>query len=110
MILLIASLVMVSGVSFAKEEKKAERNLSSTPKVVSEAATKMKNSDVKTVITKVNNTEGNPCLSQGISYDVELKVKKAVWNGITSKVEYSWDTIKHINVSDRGEVMEVCAE
>ena len=75
---------------------------------VQKAVRKLKTNDVKTVVSKVVNNEENPCLSQGVSYDVALKVRKASWNG--SKVVYSWETVKSVNVDTDGRVMEVCAE
>lgn len=109
--LVMASMVLGFSMAQAKDEKKTERNPSSSaPRAVTDAAAKIKSADVKTVITQVTNTDDNPCMPSGVSYNVELKVKKAFWNGIKSKVEYNWETVKQVNVSDKGEVMEVCAE
>jgi hypothetical protein len=109
--IIVSALLMISSLSFAKDEKKTERMPSSSaPKVVSDEAAKIKEKDVKTVTTQVNNSDGNPCLPEGLSYNVELKVKKATWNGIKSKTVYHWETVKEINVSLQGEVMEACGE
>lgn len=77
---------------------------------VSNAAAKMKLNDTRTVTKKINNTEGDPCFPEGISYNIELQVKKASFDRLKSKVVYAWETVKSINVSPSGEVSEVCAE
>jgi hypothetical protein len=80
------------------------------PSAVIAAAKAMKSASVRTVTTKVNNTDGNPCIPEGVSYNVELQVKQAAFNRETNKVVYTWETAKTINVSKSGEVSEVCAE
>jgi hypothetical protein len=82
----------------------------SVPNKVTEAAEALTLSSVKTVITKVTNTEGNPCIPEGDSYDVELQVKQANYDREKRKKVYKWETVKVINVSTDGSVMEVCAE
>ena len=77
---------------------------------VADAAAKMKKNDTRTVIISVNNAEGNPCLPEGKSYNIELQVKTASYNREKGEVEYTWTTVKTINSSLKGEIMEVCAE
>lgn len=81
-----------------------------TPKSVVLAAETLKSSSVKAVITKVSNTDGNPCMPEEDSYMVDLQVKQANFNRETMKTEYEWETVKTINVSNKGKIMEVCAE
>lgn len=80
------------------------------PTAVTKAANELKAKSVRTVIKKVNNHEGNPCMPEGISYIVELQVKQASFNPMTSKVVYKWETAKTINVEKNGLTSEVCAE
>lgn len=80
------------------------------PAAVTKAANSLKAQSVRTVIKKIINREGNPCLPEGTSYNVELQVKQASFNRETSKVVYKWETAKTINVEKSGLTMEVCAE
>ena len=77
---------------------------------VDKTAAKMKANDTRTVITEVENKDGNPCMPEGKSYQVELQVKQASYNPETNKMVYSWETAKTIGVDKNGKVMEVCAE
>ncbi len=77
---------------------------------VEKAAAKLKDKDTRTVTTEVENTDGNPCMPEGKSYQVDLQVKKAYFNAMQMRTVYSWETVKTINVSKDGRVMEVCAE
>ncbi|WP_413574572.1 hypothetical protein ACLVWU_10115 [Bdellovibrio sp. HCB290] len=77
---------------------------------VEKVADKMKANDTRTIITEVENTDGNPCQPEGKSYLVELQVKQAAFDREKRKVVYSWETVKTIGVDNDGRVMEVCAE
>lgn len=77
---------------------------------VDRAAAKLKTNDTRTIIKQVENTDGNPCMPEGKSYQVELQVKQASYDRIKNKVVYSWETVKTIGVNKSGSVMEVCAE
>jgi hypothetical protein len=77
---------------------------------VDKAAAKMKANDTRTVVTEVENKDGNPCMPEGKSYQVELQVKQASYNPEKNKTVYSWETVKTIGVDKDGKVMEVCAE
>ncbi len=72
-----------------------------TAKVENTDLLQIKLDNVKTVISEIENDEGNPCLSEG-SYLVELQVSDGS--------ESSWKTVKTITVEEDGGVMEVCAE
>ncbi len=74
------------------------------------AAAKMKSGDTRTVITEVENKDGNPCMPEGKSSQVELQVKQASFDREKMTVVYSWQTVKTISVDNAGRVMEVCAE
>ena len=78
--------------------------------VAKRAAAKMQKNDVRTVTTIVDNVEGSPCIPEGKSYQIDLQVKQASYNRMTSQVEYTWETVKTISVGLQGEVSEVCAE
>lgn len=80
------------------------------PAAVTKAANALKAQSVRTVIKKVVNREGNPCIPEGTSYNVELQVKQASYNPMTNKVVYKWETAKTINVEKNGATSEVCAE
>ncbi len=54
--------------------------------------------------------EGNPCLPEGKSYQIELQVKQASYDHEKNKIVYSWETVKTIGVDNDGNMMEVCAE
>lgn len=56
--------------------------------------------NIKTEIRMVENTEGNPCMPEGRSYQVDLLVN----------VETTWAVAKTIGVSLDGKVMDFCAE
>lgn len=77
---------------------------------VEKAASKLKANDTRTIIKQVENTDGNPCMPEGKSYQVELQVKQAAYDHEKNKVVYSWETAKTIGVDTAGRVMEVCAE
>ena len=85
-------------------------SFAATPAAVTKAANEHKAQSVRTVIKKVNNREGNPCMPEGIYYIVELQVKQASYNPMTSKVIYKWETAKTIHVEKDGLTSEVCAE
>ena len=70
----------------------------------------MKRNDVMTSITKVRNTEGNPCLPAGVSYNVDLQVKQDLFDAQLGIHSVEWVTEKTINVTASGLVSEVCAE
>jgi hypothetical protein len=110
--LFIIALVAITPPVFASakkiEIKKPEP--AGIPAVVQKAATKMQLDDVRTIITAVKNEDGNPCMPEGTSYSAELQVKQAEFNGEKSSVEYKWETVKTINISGKGEVMEACNE
>ncbi len=80
------------------------------PAVVKNAAKAMKTSDVRSVVTAVNNQEGNPCIPEGVSYNIDLQVKTAAYNRETQKIVYTWETVKTINSDAAGHISEVCAE
>ena len=77
---------------------------------VEKAAAKMKSSDTRTIIKTVENTDGNPCMPEGKSFQVELQVKQASFDREKMKVVYTWETAKTIGVDKAGQIMEVCAE
>ncbi len=81
-----------------------------TPAAVIKAAKELKSKSVRTITHTVNNTDGNPCLPEGISYNIELQVKLATYNGETMGVDYRWETVKLINASQEGSISEVCGE
>lgn len=83
--------------------------MAANPKV-QKAAASLKANDTRTVTKIIENTDGNPCLPEGKSYQVDLQVKQAAFNPDRSKVVYKWETVKTINVDKDGNVMEVCAE
>lgn len=99
--LIILAIISISANAFAAP---------AVPAAVTKAANSLKAQSVRTVIKKVNNREGNPCMPEGISYIVELQVKQASFNRITNKVVYKWETAKTINVEKNGLTSEVCAE
>lgn len=72
------------------------------------AAKNMKANDTRTVITVVENKDGNPCLPAGKSSQVKLQVKQASYNG--HHVIHKWQTVKTINVAKDGSIMEICLE
>lgn len=81
------------------------------PAKVQKAAAEIKANDVRTVITTVDNKDGeNPCLSEGISYIIDVQVKHAYWNGLENKVEYRWESAKTVVSEANGQTGEVCAE
>lgn len=75
---------------------------------VEKVATKMKANDTRTIVKEVENTDGNPCMPEGKSYQVDLQVKQAAYDHMKNKVVYSWETVKTIVVDKSGSVMEVC--
>ena len=77
---------------------------------VDKAAAKMKARDTRTVVKEVENTDGNPCMPEGKSFQVELQVKQASFDREKMKVVYTWETAKTIGVDKAGSIMEVCAE
>lgn len=78
---------------------------------VEKTAEKMRTEDVKTVITEVENTDHNPCLPEGKSHQIDLQVKKAsAYDLEKNEVVYVWESVKTINVSADGTIMEVCSE
>lgn len=77
---------------------------------VEKAAAKMKSGDTRTIIKEVENTDGNPCMPEGKSFQVELQVKQASFDHEKMKVVYTWETAKTIGVDKAGRIMEVCAE
>jgi hypothetical protein len=77
---------------------------------VEKVAAKLKANDTRTIIKQVENTDDNPCMPEGKSYQVELQVKQAAYDHLKNKVVYSWETVKSIGVDRSGRVMEVCAE
>ena len=85
-------------------------SFASTPAVVKAVAKQMKADSVKTVITEVQNSAGNPCVPAGLSYNVELMVKTAQFDRMAGKTVYKWESAKLINVSKDGDITEVCAE
>lgn len=80
------------------------------PESVTAAAQAMQSDSIRTVIVPFNNTEANPCVPEGESYNVELQVKQASIDPTTKQVVYTWETVKIINVSQTGEIVEACAE
>ncbi|MGZ3797530.1 MAG: class I SAM-dependent methyltransferase [Pseudobdellovibrionaceae bacterium] len=74
------------------------------------AGNDMKAKDVRTITKEVENVDGNPCMPEGKSYQVELQVKLAAFDHEKNKVIYSWETVKTIGVDKTGRVIEVCAE
>lgn len=77
---------------------------------VEKAAAKMKSADTRTIIKEVENTDGNPCMPEGKSFQVDLQVKQARFDYEKMKVVYTWETAKTIGVDKAGRIMEVCAE
>ena len=81
------------------------------PSKVQKVAADIKDKEVRTVIAAVDNGDGkNPCLSEGVSYLVDVQVKKAYWNGLEQKVEYKWESTKTVAVEANGQKVEVCGE
>jgi hypothetical protein len=100
-IALVSILSLVASVCLAKAE---------IPEIVKAQAALMQQQDVRTVIKAVQNTDGNPCMEEGESYEVTLQYRTRFWDPIKSKVRSKWETAKSVNVSKTGDVMEVCAE
>ena len=80
----------------------------SIPELILAKAEELKQTEIKSVITEVTNTDGNPCLPAGTSYNVDLMVKQAIREDMD--VVHKWETVKSVNVSKTGEVMEICFE
>lgn len=80
------------------------------PMAIKQAAERLKKSDIRAIITEVENNIKNPCLPPGKSYQIELQVKEATWNPIKSKVDYFWKTTKKVNSNQAGKIQEVCVE
>lgn len=75
------------------------------------AAAAMINGDVRTIIREVENTDDNPCMPKGKSFQVDLEVKKAFFNREKLEMEYEWQVVKTIGVDGQdGSIIEVCAE
>ncbi len=70
-------------------------------------AKQMKKNDVQTVIKVVENTDGNPCMPEGKSYQVDLQIKRAIIDHETNKIVYRWETVKTVGVDTEGKVMEI---
>jgi len=100
--LMIVSLISLNTMAMA--------SVTSKSKVAQKAAAEMKAKDTRTIIRDVTNTDGNPCMPEGKSYQVDLQVKQASFNHETNDVDYTWETVKTIGVDKAGHVMEVCAE
>ncbi len=80
-------------------------------KLARKAGAEMMKSDVRTVVRDVENTDGNPCMPEGKSFQVDLQVKMALaFNPEKSQIVYEWVTVKTIGVDLDGSVMEICAE
>lgn len=77
---------------------------------VKKAALNLKVNDTRTIVKEVENTDGNPCMFEGKSHQIELQVKQVSYDRIKNEAIYSWETVKTIVVDKAGEVMEVCAE
>ena len=84
--------------------------LAGTPSKVLKAAKEMKTGDVRTVVTQVENTDGNPCMPAGKSYNIDMQVKMAAFDQQTHDVVYHWETVKTINSTADGLISEVCGE
>lgn len=81
------------------------------PAVVEDVAERLKLQDVKKVITEVYNTDGNPCLPEGLSYQMEIQVKTVVgYEPDLEEIIYKWQTVKMVNIDKDGNVMEICRE
>lgn len=83
------------------------------PKAVQNARKQLLKDDVRTTMKSIMNTDGNPCLSEGKSWEVEVQVRKTVRaldanENLTTKDE--WETIKTVVIDRDGGVMEVCLE
>ena len=72
-------------------------------------ATTMKTKDIRTIVTEVQNTDNNPCMGEGKSFNVELQVKMGERDAVKGVV-YKWETVRTINVDKDGLALEVCAE
>lgn len=86
------------------------QTLAHVPSAIAKIAANKKITDTRSIVKEVENTDGNPCMPEGKSYVVEIQVKQAAFNYETSKVVYSWETVKTIGVDKHGNEMEVCAE
>ncbi len=103
--------VLALGLStFATATVLAAKVKNATPAIVQEVAAKMAKTDVRAVIKEVENTDENPCMPSGKSFQVEIQVKQAAYDHEKSKVVYSWESVKTVGVDRNGRVMEVCAE
>jgi hypothetical protein len=100
-ILSMALLFSVS--SFARVPEKP------APAVVAKAAEALKK-EIRTITRSVMNKDGNPCMPQGKSWNVDLQVKHSDFDRENNKWVVSWETVKTINVSKEGDVMESCQE
>ncbi len=101
-----AVLFSISSVSFATSPVAPK-----TPNVVAKAALEMQTKDVRTVVREVENTDGNPCMPEGKSFQVDLEVKTAAgYDHEKGEIVYNWEVVKTIGVDNEGLVMEVCAE
>ena len=104
-----AALFSISSVSLASLP--VAQVAAKTPNAVAKAASEMQSKDVRTVVREVENTDGNPCMPEGKSYQVDLEVKMAQgYDHDKNEIIYSWDVVKTIGVDNEGRVMEVCAE
>ncbi len=104
-LILAVSLTMSSSV-FASDLK-----LELGRKLARKAGAEMLKSDVRTVVREVENTDGNPCMPEGKSFQVDMQVKTALaFDMEKMETVYEWVTVKTIGVDLDGSVMEICAE
>jgi len=80
------------------------------PSTVLKVAKLLKTRDTRTVVSEVYNNDGNPCLPEGKSYNIELQVKQGSFDPLQSKIVYNWETVKTVNSDLTGKIMDVCAE
>jgi len=78
------------------------------PEIVLAKAEELKQTQIRNEITAVENTDGNPCLPEGTSYNVETLIQKSSIHG--GEVVSKWESVKSVNISATGEVMEICME
>ncbi len=104
--LILAMSLALSSSAFASDLK-----MELGRKLARKAGAEMVKDDVRTVVREVENTDGNPCMPEGKSFQVDLQVKTAIaFDRDKMETVYEWVTAKTIGVDVDGSVMEICAE
>jgi hypothetical protein len=104
----ILSLMLLFSVSsFARVQE------APAPQAVQDARAKLVSEEVRTTMHSIMNTDGNPCLSPGKSWQVEVQVKKderALDKKGDLTVVSKWETVRTVVIDKDGGVMEECLE